>query len=146
MEIYRTDAPDIGIVVAVPDIYIPNKTKVARGLLPDKVPLKDAVHNIRKASLMTMAVVLKDPVLFGKCINDRVVEPYRAEMIPNFWEVKEVALEAGAYGCSISGGGPSLFAVGENLIEIGKAMKEAFGEIETNLYFTRPSNEGAKIL
>jgi homoserine kinase len=145
-EIQRMDCPDIGIVVVVPDIFIPNKTKVARGLLPEKVPLKDAVHNIRKATLISTAIALKDPELFGRSISDRLVEPHRAEMIPNFYEVKKAAYDSGAYGCTISGGGPSLFAVGENIKVIGDAMVEAFGDIEAVPYYTRPSNLGARVI
>jgi homoserine kinase len=145
-EIQRMDCPDIEIVVVVPDIFIPNKTKVARGLLPEKVPLKDAVHNIRKATLISTAIALKDPELFGRSISDRLVEPYRAEMIPNFYEIKKAAYDSGAYGCTISGGGPSLFAVGENIKVIGDAMVEAFGDIEAVPYYTRPSNLGARVI
>ncbi|MGW8179653.1 MAG: homoserine kinase, partial [bacterium] len=69
-EFIQMDAPRIGIVVAVPEIYIENKTKVARELLPEKVPLKDAVKNINFAARMAVAVAKKDPVLFGKNIQD----------------------------------------------------------------------------
>ena len=145
-EFIRMDAPRIGIVVAVPDIYIENKTKVARELLPEKVPLKDAIRNINYAARMAVAISKKDPVLFGKNINDYLIEPYRAAMIPYFWDVKQGALDAGAHGCSIAGGGPSLFAVGENIYEIGNAMKEAFNDIECQLYYTQPSNRGARVI
>ena len=145
-EFIRMDAPRIGIVVAVPDIYIENKTKVARELLPEKVPLKDAIRNINYAARMAVAISKKEPVLFGKNINDYLIEPYRATMIPNFWDVKQAALDAGAYGCSIAGGGPSLFAVGENIYEIGDAMKGAFNDIECQLYYTQPSNRGARVI
>jgi homoserine kinase len=145
-EFIRMDAPRIDIVVAVPDIYIENKTKVARELLPEKVPLRDAIRNINYASRMAVAISKKDPVLFGKNINDYLIEPYRATMIPNFQNVKKSALDAGAYGCSLAGGGPSLFAVGENIKEIGKAMKESFNEIDCQLYYTKPSNQGAKVI
>ena len=145
-EFIQMDAPRIGIVVAVPDIYIENKTKVARELLPEKVPLKDAVKNINYAARMAVAVAKKDPVLFGKNICDHLIEPYRAAMIPCFWDVKQAALDAGAYGCSIAGGGPSLFAVGENIYEIGDAMKAAFKDIECQVYYTQPSNRGARAI
>jgi homoserine kinase len=145
-EFIQMDAPRIGIVVAVPEIYIDNKTKVARELLPEKVPLKDAVKNINYAARMAVAVARKDPVLFGKNICDYLIEPYRAAMIPYFWDVKQAALNAGAYGCSIAGGGPSLFAVGENIYEIGDAMKEAFKDTECQLYYTQPSNRGARVI
>lgn len=142
----QMDAPRFGIVVAVPDIYIENKTRVARELLPEKVALKDAIRNINHASRMAVAIAQKDAVMFGRNINDRVIEPYRATMIPCFWDVKQAALDAGAYGASISGGGPSVFAVGENIYEIGDAMKKAFKDIDVQLYYTQPSNRGARVI
>ena len=145
-EFIQMDAPRMDIVVAVPDIYIENKTRVARELLPEKVPLKDAIKNINYASRMAVAVAKKDPVLFGKNICDYLIEPYRAAMIPCFWDVKQAALDTGAYGCSIAGGGPSLFAVGENIYEIGDAMKVAFKDTQCQLYFTQPSNRGARVI
>ena len=145
-EFIQMDAPKMGIVVAVPDIYIENKTRVARELLPEKVPLKDAVKNINYASRMAVAIAKKDAVLFGRNICDHLIEPYRAAMIPCFWDVKQAALDAGAYGCSIAGGGPSLFAVGDNIYEIGDAMKAAFKNIECEVYYTQPSNRGARVI
>ena len=145
-EVIRLDAPKVGMVVVVPDIYIENKTKKARELLPQKVPLKDAVKNISHAARMALAVSQNDAEGFGRNINDMLIEPYRAAMIPNFWDVKQAALDAGAYGCSISGGGPSLFAVGDNIYEIGDAMKKAFGDIDSTCYFTQPSNRGTRVI
>ncbi len=97
---------------------------------------------------MAAAVAIGDPVLFGKSISDHLVEPHRAEMIPNFWGVKRAALGSGAYGCSIAGGGPSLFAVGEDPKEIGRAMKEAFSDVGvgSEVVLTRPSRLGARVV
>ncbi len=145
-DIVRMDTPDVGFVVVVPNVKYANKTKMARELLPKTVVLKDAVRNIGFASRMAAAVAMKDPVLFGKSICDSMIEPHRASMIPNFHLVKLAALQAGAYGCSISGGGPSVFAVGENPAEIGKAMAEAFGDVKADIYLTRPSNLGARLV
>jgi homoserine kinase len=145
-DVVRMDIPEVGIVVAVPDIRYENKTKMARELLPKMVGLKDAVRNIGYASRMAAAVAMKDPILFGKSICDSLVEPHRAGMIPNFQIVKLAALHAGAYGCSISGGGPSVFAVGEDTEEIGKAMVEAFGDTSAEAYVTKPSNSGARVV
>ncbi len=142
----QMDAPRFGIVVAVPDIYIENKTRVVRELLPEKVPLKDAIRNINYASRMAVAIAQHDAEMFGRNINDFLIEPYRASMIPCFWDVKQAALDTGAYGSSISGGGPSVFAVGENIYEIGDAMKNAFKDIEVQLYYTQPSNRGARVI
>jgi homoserine kinase len=145
-DVMRMEIPDVGFVVVVPDVKYKNKTKMARGLLPEMVNLKDAVRNIGYASRMAAAVAMKDPILFGKSICDCVIEPHRAVMIPNFHLVKLAALQAGAYGCSISGGGPSVFAVGEKPVELGKAMVEAFGDTPAEAYITKPSNLGTKVV
>ena len=145
-DVIRMDAPGIGIVVLVPQIHIPNKTRTARELLPEKVNLADAVKNIGHATRMTAAVALRDPVLFGKSICDSLIEPHRAVMIPHFWDVKEAALRAGAYGCSISGGGPSIFAVGEPVGDIAKAMTKAFKDVPSKIYHTQPTNRGAMVI
>lgn len=147
-DVVRLEPPEVDIIVVIPDVRYENKTRLARTLLPEMVRLRDAVLNIGNASRMAAAVALGDPVLFGRSICDSLVEPRRAEMIPNFWEVKRAALDAGAYGCSIAGGGPSVFAVGENTVEIGRVMAEAFEDagIESETYFTRPSSTGARVV
>ena len=147
-EVTRLDPPDVEIVVVTPEVHYENKTRLARSLLPEKVDLKDAVFNVGNAARMTAAVVTGDPILFGRSIRDRLIEPYRAEMIPNFSCVKKAALDAGAYGCSIAGGGPSLFAVGPNPEDVGRAMVEAFREtnIKSETILTRPSGPGVRVI
>ncbi len=147
-DVIRLDPPLVEIVVVVPDVDYENKTRLARSLLPETVLLKEAVLNVGNASRMAAAVALGDAVLFGRSICDNLVEPRRAEMIPNFWKVKAAALESGAYGCSIAGGGPSVFAVGEDPDRIGRAMAEAFGEagVGSEVYKTRPSRMGARVI
>jgi homoserine kinase len=147
-EVVRLDPPHIEMVVVIPEVRYENKTRLARSLLPETVSLRSAVLNVGNASRMAAAVAMGDPILFGRSICDSLVEPCRAKMIPNFWKVKQAALEAGAYGCSIAGGGPSVFAVGRNLGEMGKAMAEAFEEagVESQVYRTRPSRVGARVI
>jgi homoserine kinase len=147
-DVVRLDPPMFDIVVVVPDVYYENKTRLARSLLPEKVLLKNAVHNVGSASRMAAAIALGDAELFGRSISDKLVEPRRAEMIPGFWNVKQAALDAGALGCSISGGGPSLFAVGGDTARVGKAMAEAFKEagVASEIYQTRPSRLGARTI
>jgi len=147
-EVIRLEPPSVEIVVVIPDVRYENKTRLARSLLPEMVSLKNAVLNVGNASRMAAAVAIGDPELFGRSICDNLVEPRRAEMIPNFWKVKQAALDAGAYGCSIAGGGPSLFAVGEKPGEVGRAMAEAFEDVGvgSEIYKTRPSRTGARVI
>jgi homoserine kinase len=147
-DVVRLEPPMFEIVVVVPDVYYENKTRLARSLLPEKVLLKNAVHNVGSASRMAAAVAMGDAELFGRSISDNLVEPRRAEMIPDFWNVKQAALDAGALGCSISGGGPSLFAVGGDSAKVGSAMVDVFEEagVTSEIYQTRPSGLGARAI
>jgi len=147
-DVIRLDPPSVEIVVVIPEVEYENKTRLARSLLPESVPLKSAVLNVGNASRMAAAVALGDPELFGRSICDNLVEPRRAQMIPNFWKVKEAALDSGAYGCSIAGGGPSMFAVGGDSGEVGEAMVEAFDDVGvgSEIYKTRPSSLGARVI
>ena len=52
-----------------------------------------------------------DVDLFGRCLRDVVIEPQRAAAVPCFGAVKDSAMNAGALGCSLSGRGPSMFAL-----------------------------------
>ena len=49
--------------------------------------------------------------LIGKTLRDVVIEPQRKENVPCFDAVKEAAMRRGALGCSLSGSGPSIFAL-----------------------------------
>ncbi|HLT91955.1 MAG TPA: homoserine kinase [Woeseiaceae bacterium] len=52
--------------------------------------------------------------LIGETLRDVIIEPQRAARVPPFAAVKAAALEAGALGCSLSGSGPSIFALCED--------------------------------
>jgi len=52
-----------------------------------------------------------DIELLAKCLRDVIIEPQRSAAVPCFQGVKESAMANGAYGCSLSGSGPSIFAL-----------------------------------
>ena len=61
-----------------------------------------------------------------------LVEPRRASLIPGFARVKQAALDAGALGASISGGGPSVFGWFDSRAsaEVAvAAMAQAFAQV-----------------
>ncbi|MGI9202404.1 MAG: homoserine kinase [Woeseiaceae bacterium] len=52
-----------------------------------------------------------DIELFARCLRDTLIEPQRTASVPCFPAVKEAAMRGNAYGCSLSGSGPSIFAI-----------------------------------
>lgn len=49
--------------------------------------------------------------LIGRCLRDDIIEPQRSSAVPCFSAVKAAAEKSGALGFSLSGSGPSMFAL-----------------------------------
>jgi len=142
LEVFKIDAK-LKLAVVLPEVEV--STKRAREVLPKYVPLSDAVRNLALASSLVLALENGDIEKVGKLLDDYLAIPYRKPIIPWFDRVRKAALESGAYGLSISGSGPAVFALGENLDEIGKAIVEAFEEEGINAeYFISKVGGGAE--
>lgn len=142
---------DLRLVVAVPKITVPKKkTQVSRSVVPKHIPLSDSVVNLANASSIVAGFVRKDSELIGKSIQDVIIEPARAHLIPGFYQVKKNSLKAGALGVTISGAGPSVISFAtkkSNLKKIADAMKKGFANkrIDSQIVICKPSN-GAKTI
>lgn len=153
LDVIKISPPkDLVLCVAVPELKVPTKkTKVSRGVLPQKIRLKDSVENMANAASIVAGFAKKDSYLIGRSIIDIIVEPARMHMIPGFKIVKREASKAGALGMTISGAGPSVIAFttadSKNHEKICKAMKSAFKKASTNCetLVCRPS-KGASII
>ena len=68
----------------------------------------------------------RDVELLGRCLRDEVIEPQRAASVPCFAEVQKAAMNADALGCSLSGSGPSIFALcrDANAANVAMAMEQ----------------------
>ncbi len=123
---------DATFVVGVPMIEVPEgKTGVMRKVLPPRVELERAVANWQRLALLVASMARGDYQLAGKLMmGDEIVEPARAPYIPCYREVKRAALEAGAYGLTISGAGPSLIALvsSETARDVASAVNQAYRE------------------
>lgn len=69
----------------------------------------------QQAYLATFVIACErgDPELISTSLRDVIIEPQRAASVPCFPEVKQAAMNEGALGCSLSGSGPSIFALCE---------------------------------
>jgi homoserine kinase len=123
-----TEIPDnLRIVLASPNYIV--LTKQARAVLPQEVKFNDFIHNMANSCSIIAALYRRDTNLFGRAVDDVIVEKARAHLIPGFHDVKKAALTNGALGASISGAGPTIFAVCDDYEDsnnVGEAMKKAF--------------------
>jgi len=134
------------ITVVVPDFNI--STNEARIVLPEQVEIKDAVHNISRAMLLTEAFRNGDLDLLGKAMTDTLHQPYRLSLIPGAQEAINAAKETGASAAALSGAGPSVIAFSSKQDSaIGEAMKRAFEQagLQARIFPLKMSNYGAEI-
>jgi len=123
----RLPFPDeLRFVLAVPELTL--TTRVARAALPSVVPLALAVAHAQNLAALVHALHAGDRELLHASLRDLLAEPWRAELVPGFRAVQAAGLAAGAWGCSLSGAGPAVFAVAEDgaAPAVGEAMRRAW--------------------
>ena len=128
LDVVRLPYPkELRVILAHPSQRL--RTETARACLPRSVDLAVAVAQAAGVGSLVAALASRDWDLLRRSIEDRIAEPARAPLLPGFAEAKSAALEAGAFGCSISGSGPSAFAFSDGddaARRIGKAMVRAY--------------------
>src|SRR4029078_12169060 len=83
-------------------------------LLGDTVPLKDAIQQWANLGALVDGLHRSDFDLIGRALGDTIAAPRRTPLVPGLAAIKRAAADAGALGCSLSGSGPSLFALCRN--------------------------------
>lgn len=139
-------ALDLACAILHPHIEV--RTEEARKMLKKEITLQQHVSQSGNAAGLILALTQSNPALLQRCLQDIIVEPIRAQLIPGFAAIKNAALQAGALGCSISGSGPSLFAIAQDASQaqkIGAAMVKAC-PVTSDLYLTKMNKEGPKVL
>ncbi|CDP16876.1 unnamed protein product [Coffea canephora] len=142
---------ELFFVLVNPEFEAP--TKKMRAALPPEITMSHHIWNSSQAGALVASVLQGDLRGLGKALSsDKIVEPRRAPLIPGMESVKAAALEAGAFGCTISGAGPTAVAVTDNEEkgrEIGERMVEAFmkaGDLKAVAMVKRLDRVGARLV
>ncbi len=115
------------IVLAHPDQEL--RTAHARQVLPATLDRGTAIQQMANVAAIVAALQADDLALLGRAMDDRIAEPARGALIPGFTAAKAAAVQAGALGASISGAGPSSFALCDSDVgaqRVSHAMRDAF--------------------
>lgn len=137
------------ITVIHPHITI--LTKEARAILPAEFPIKDIVKQQGALAAFIAGIYESDKQKIAIGLNDFLIEPYRKKLIPHFDALKNTALENGALGCSISGSGPSVFALADSEATARK-IQTAFDECyastgyQYKIYCSKVNQQGPKVI
>ncbi len=139
----KLPVPEIPLVVGV--MRKPEQT--TRRLIPSAFPLPEVREQMASCARLVQALMARDLEAFGQAINvDHISEPVRSSFIPGYPEFKKRALAAGAFGCNVSGGGSSVFAVTDpaRTGEVAAVMEEVFGRrnVDCRVLITRAGNTG----
>jgi homoserine kinase len=94
------------LLLAVPDQALP--TEEARRVLPAHYSRADAVTNIQNSMLLLAAFTQGRPDLLAAALDDRIHQPYRAELCPLLPCLQELKGKEGILGAVLSGAGPSV--------------------------------------
>jgi homoserine kinase len=150
LEVLRLEPPrSLHLALVKPGYEL--RTRRGRAVLPRQVDRAVAIHQAAQVASLVAAAARDDVALFGRAIDDRIAEPARVGLLPGFAAAKRAALRAGALGCSISGSGPTLFAVAGSRAaarRAGEAAARAYaraGQAAT-IRLTTPDLVGARIV
>jgi len=127
------------------------KTKYSRSIMKKNISLEDAVTQWGNVGGLVAGLLQNDYKLIGRSMEDVIAEPVRSNLIPGFYDLKQAAMDAGALGCSISGSGPSVFALSKGN-ETANKVKEAFqtiylpSTIPFDIYVSGIRKQGISIL
>ncbi|MBC7922891.1 MAG: homoserine kinase [Ferruginibacter sp.] len=150
LDIIRIPTPDrLYCTLVHPQIEV--NTKDARHILKKEISLQKTITQMGNVAGLIAGLMQADYALIGRSLVDVIVEPVRAILIPGFGEVKVAALGAGALGCSISGSGPSMFALSsdaDTAAGVGAAMQARFAHlrIESEVYVSGINRVGPVVM
>lgn len=131
LDVISLSYPESLTIVAVhPHIEV--KTSDSKKILKQEIPLALAVQQWGNVAGLVSGLANSDFELIGRSLQDVIVEPARSMLIPGFEMLKLSAKENGALGCSISGSGPSVFALCKYQEDANK-IKPAFEQVLQNL-------------
>jgi len=142
MDIIKIDPPDMGIVIASPNIE-KGSTKLSREAVPRTVPILSTRENVGHASLLAIGMALKNLEYIKRGMHDVIVEPARVRygIFREFSKLKKLASELNA-GLSASGSGPSVIGIieKERTKDLAKGMKDIYENVgfQCEIHITEP--------
>ena len=100
--------PDWEILALVPDFEL--ATTFARSVLPKDYHRSDAVYNIAHGAMVLKALEVGNEKLLRNAMQDKIHQPYRKKLIPDYEAIEALVRTTGAAFC-LSGAGPTLLCI-----------------------------------
>lgn len=137
------------LTVCIPDFEL--STNIARSVIPQQIPLQDAVYNAKHLAMLIEAVEKKDKKLMKAALKDKLHQPYREKLVPGMREIMEAFKhEEGVLGCVLSGAGPSILIISHkyDVDKIKSTVKEIWEgqSIKADIRTLKVEENGAEII
>ena len=133
------------VTLVTPRVRI--ETRGARAMLPATVDRALLVQQMANTAALVHAFATGDAGLLRRALDDRYAEPPRSALIPGFAAVRAAALAHGGIGCSISGAGPTVFAIATDEGDARRAaaaMCTAFAATPSDAHVGAIARRGAR--
>jgi homoserine kinase len=140
---------DLHCAIVFPDVDVP--TREARQIIRTKIQMKDAVTQWGNIAGLVSGLFMNDIDLIGRSMQDVLVEPVRSMLIPDFYKMRDTAMQLGAISFGISGSGPSVFAFtrdNETANRITQTLQKHLADIHIGsmVYVSDINDQGPKVL
>ena len=150
LEVIQLPIPDeLYSTVIFPHLTV--LTKTAREILPKEIPLKHSLRQSANLGGLIIGLHNSDYGLISRSLKDYIAEPYRSKLIPGFDLLKQAIFDNNGLGGSISGSGPSVFALSTTLKDaqqIGEAMRNVMANqnIDADIYVSKINTQGPSVI
>jgi homoserine kinase len=147
-KIIRLPVPDgVSAVLLHPELQV--NTADARRSLPKSISMNLWLQQQGLLAGFIHACSVSDVDLIGTTLRDVVIEPHRKGNVSCFEDVVAAAKKSGALGCTLSGSGPSMFALcrDADARNIATAMEQACrsGGVECHSWVSEMNAPGAYV-
>ena len=110
LDVIRLPIPEnLYAAILYPHVEIP--TLEARKILKTNIAMTDAIRQWGNVAGLVAGFCTHNTELIGRSLEDFIIEPVRAMLIPHFYEMRKIATDQKALGFGISGSGPSVFTL-----------------------------------
>lgn len=137
---------DLKAIYFVPNF--PLDTLTGRILMQKAYLKEDVVFSTGRVALFLAALQTKQYPLLRIAMQDRIHQPARTKIFPLIPEIIQAAIEAGAYGAALSGGGSSIIALSDKKFEdiaFGMQKRAEKGGITGKTYVLSINDSGSKV-
>ena len=140
---------DWAITVCIPDVEL--ATEISRSVLPENVPMQDAVFNTKRMGMLIQALHAQDEELMKAALTDKLHQPYRAKLVPWMDEINQsIKHDDDIFGCVLSGAGSTVLVISKQ--NATDRVRNKISEVMTNLNVKaeiktlKVENDGATIV